>query len=189
MASVLKDVTKVLPNFSCRLSILLSHYLFGGLDSRIVKEIFPDEKQRVFPLAIIQYFSKSQLCYNSSKKHWVSSGIRDTILLLLDIFPSFDECERSEKWQKPVSDLFGDCEAVFQRAAFLRITNWTANNEQSTFVRTEPVLKVLPLISKAASCFYGQIVSYWRKGNIPRFDKFCHDTNNKDFTWITCGRS
>ena len=59
--------------------------------------------------------------------------------------------------------------------------DWTANNEQNTFVGTESIWKGLPLISKATSGYFGEIVWYWMKGNIPRFDKIRLDTKNKGF--------
>ena len=59
-------------------------------------------------------FSKFQQCYISFKMLFVSSGIQDQILLLLDIFPSLDKCEKKIKnLQQLVSDAFEDSERVF----------------------------------------------------------------------------
>ena len=43
-----------------------------------------------------------------SKMHGFSSGIQDQILLSLDIILLLENCERSQKWQQPVPDHFGD---------------------------------------------------------------------------------
>ena len=52
------------------------------------------------------------------------------------------------------------------------------NNEHSNFFRAESILKGLPFTSKAATVYFGQIVWYWIKGNIPRFEKKIRpDTN------------
>ena len=45
--------------------------------------------------------------------HWVSSGIQEQILLLLDIILSLENCDRSQKWQQPVPYHFGDREEFF----------------------------------------------------------------------------
>ena len=44
--------------------------------------------------------------------HCVSSGIQDQILPLLDIILSLENCERSQKWQQPVPDHFGESEEL-----------------------------------------------------------------------------
>ena len=45
--------------------------------------------------------------------HCVSSGIQDQVLFLLDIILSIENCERSQKWQQPVLDHFGDSREFF----------------------------------------------------------------------------
>ena len=48
----------------------------------------------------------------------VSSGIQDQILLLLDIILSLENYERSQKWQQPVPNHFGDSEEFFSELFF-----------------------------------------------------------------------
>ena len=50
------------------------------------------------------------------------------------------------------------------------ISDWRANKDQSTFWGTEAFLKGLPLTSKAASVYFGQIIWYWIK-NLSRFER------------------
>ena len=61
------------------------------------------------------------------------------------------------------------------------MTGWRANNEQSNFFGRESILKGLPLTWKAASGYIGQIVQYWMKGNVHRFEKVRPDINNEGF--------
>ena len=50
------------------------------------------------------------------------------------------------------------------------------------FFGKESILKGLPMASKAANGYIGQIVRYWIKGNVPRFEKSRPDRKNKGFT-------
>ena len=121
--------------------------LVWNLDFRTVREIFPDKKQRVFPSAIIQCFSKIQRCY-SSKKHGVSSS---------------------------------DSEKVFSELYFFH-NRLNTQQYKVHFFGTEIILGGLPLTSKAASNYFGQMVRYWMKRIIPRFGKSRPETINEGFT-------
>ena len=54
--------------------------------------------------------------------------------------------------------------------------------ELSNFFGTESSSKGLPLTSKAANGYFGQIVCNWISGNNSRFEKVGPDANNKGFT-------
>ena len=54
----------------------------------------------------------------------------------------------------------------FQRIVFFWTTDWTNNNEQSSLFGTKPISKELPITSKAASCYFGQVVWYWIKRDV-----------------------
>ena len=112
----------------------------------------------------------------------VSSGIQDQILFLFDIFLSLDNCETSEIVATASFRSFRDSENIFSELYFFgqRIEQPTMNSPP--FFGTESFLKGLPLTSKAARGYFGQIVWYWIKGNIVRLDKIPPDTNNKGFT-------
>ena len=89
-----------------------------------------------------------------------------------------------EKWKgdndqfliKPIT-----LKSYYASRTFL-ITGRTANIEQFNFSWIKSFLKGLPVTSKAASGYIGQIVRYWIKGNIPRIEKSRPDTHNKGFT-------
>ena len=70
----------------------------------------------------------------------------------------------------------------FSASCIFGITGSTSNNEQSTVFGTESVLKGLPMTSKAASDYFGQIVGCSIIVNISRIDTFRADMNKKGFT-------
>ena len=115
--------------------------------------------------------------------HFVSSGIQDQILLLLDFFFHLRIFNEVRKWQQPVPDQFGNSAEIFLEMYFFWITDWKAISEQSNFfLEKKSVLRVLPMTSKAASGSLGQIVLFWIKRKVHRVEKIRTDTNNKGFT-------
>ena len=110
--------------------------------------------------------------------HFVSNGIQDQLLLLLDIFPSLGMSEKNQKSDNSQFPIILKVVKNFSANCVFWITVWRANNEQSNFFGTESTLKDLPLTSKAASGYFGQSVWNWIEGNVPRFG----NTNNKGLT-------
>ena len=60
--------------------------------------------------------------------------------------------------------------------------DWTVNNEQINISGTESFLAGLPSNSKAASCYFGQAAWYWKKRNVPQFEKIHPDMQKKGFS-------
>ena len=183
-ASVLKDVTNFQPIY-CQLSVLFGHYWSGNLDRRAHKEFFLIKSNAFFPSPpslITQWFLKIHWCYISPKMDCVSSGIPDQIILLLDSSPSLDKIEK--KWKRDncyfliifaiMKSFSGSCSYL---DSGINSQQWKVH-----VIGAESILKGLPLTSKAASGFFGQVVWYWLKGNVSRFEKIYTDTNNRGFT-------
>ena len=87
-----------------------------------------------------------------------------------------------KKWEQPVPNQFSETEKFFIEMFFFWITDGKANNKQFKFFGTESFLKGFPVTSKAASCYIGQIVRYWIKGNVSRIGKSRLDMNGKGCT-------
>ena len=92
-----------------------------------------------------------------------------------------------KNWHQLLSDPFGNSGEVLSMLYCFWKTEWTANNEMSTFFGTESILKGLVFTSKAAFGYFGQLIWYWIKGNIHKFVQIRTYANNKNFTWIACG--
>ena len=111
----------------------------------------------------------------------VSIAVQHRLLLLRDIFPSHGMSEKNQKSDNSQFPIILIVVKTFSASCFLDSGLMSQQGTIQIF-GTESNLKGLPLTSKATSGFFGQNVWNWIKGNVPGFEKFRSDTNNKGFT-------
>ena len=169
----MKGVLNFPSQHCCQISVSLSSTCLRNWMAELLRKFWLTESNAFILLPISQSDFLNVSSVTSHVKCTVpSTGDEAQIWNSLDISPSLN---REKNWKSDKSQiLIKSASLEGSSASCFSLVNWLNSHQLANqLLRSNfnPNLKDLPLTSKAASCYFGQVVRYWVKGNVPRFEK------------------